>query len=96
LITLSQALALSGESHVDLVKIDVEGAEEEVLAGIGDADWPRIRQFVIEVHDVDGRLDRMTRLLEARGFQATHAREDWKLHQVLRISTLYAARPLAP
>jgi 31-O-methyltransferase len=92
LITLSRALDASGESHVDLLKIDVEGAEEEVLAGIGDADWPRIRQLVIEVHDVDGRLDRMTRLLEAHGFRTTIAREDWKLHELLRISTLYASR----
>ncbi|HXT16179.1 MAG TPA: FkbM family methyltransferase [Gemmatimonadaceae bacterium] len=95
LITLSQALATSGESHIDLLKIDVEGAEEDVLAGIGGADWPRINQLVIEVHDVDGRFDRMSRLLESHGFHVTRAREDWKLHELLQISTLYATRPAA-
>jgi FkbM family methyltransferase len=92
LVTLSSALAASGVSHVDLVKIDVEGAEEQVLAGIADDDWPRIRQLVIEVHDVDHRLDRLTALLARRGYRTTHAREDWALHDLLGISTLYAVR----
>ncbi|GAA0484564.1 FkbM family methyltransferase [Streptomyces stramineus] len=52
---------------VDLVKIDVEGAELEVLDGIDDADWPRIRNCVIEVHDSNDRLARMKSLLRGRG-----------------------------
>jgi FkbM family methyltransferase len=91
--TLSQALAESGAARVDLVKIDVEGAEEQVLGGIADEDWGRLRQFVIEVHDVDGRLDRMAALLERRGYRTVRAREDWAIHELLSISTLYAARP---
>ncbi len=95
LITLSDALAASGESHIDLLKIDVEGAEEQVLAGIADGDWPKIRQLVIEVHDVDGRLARMRELLRARGYRVVSAREDWELHALMRISTLYAVREAA-
>jgi len=90
--TLSEALAISGSDVVDLVKIDVEGAEESILAGIDDEDWSRLRQFVIEVHDVAGRLDRMSRLLQNRGYRTIQAREDWAIHELLGISTLYAIR----
>ena len=91
--TLSNAVRDTGVDRIDLLKIDVEGAEEAVLAGIHEATWPRIRQLVIEVHDVDGRLSRLQRLLGARGFETTTAREDWALHALMGIYTLYAARP---
>jgi hypothetical protein len=35
---------------MDPLKIDVEGAEEEVLEGIEERHWPVIRQAVVEVH----------------------------------------------
>ena len=91
--TLSDVLAETDVDRVDLAKIDVEGAEEDVLAGIADADWPRIRQLVIEVHDVDQRVTRLRVMLEGRGYRTAHAREDWALHELLGISTLYAVRP---
>lgn len=91
--TLSWAIAEAGVDRVDLVKVDVEGAEEAVLDGIDERTWPLIRQLVIEVHDVAGRLERLRRLLEARGYRTAQAREDWELHELLGISTLYAARP---
>jgi 31-O-methyltransferase len=90
--TFSSALALAAVEAVDLVKIDVEGAEEQVLAGITARDWPRIRQLVIEVHDVDGRLARIARMLERGGYDVVHAREDWALHELFGISTVYAMR----
>jgi 31-O-methyltransferase len=94
--TLSQELAASGFTQLDLVKIDVEGAEEDVLAGIDDADWPRIRQLVIEVHDVNGRLQRLSRMLAARGYVVACQREDWSLHELMGISALYAIRREPP
>lgn len=90
--TLSAELTASGFDRIDLVKIDVEGAEEDVLTGIDESDWPRIRQFVIEVHDVDGRVERIGRQLRARGYHVVHDREDWALHELMGISTLYAMR----
>jgi 31-O-methyltransferase len=90
--TLSDALLLAGVDVVDLIKIDVEGAEEAVLLGIAERDWPRLRQFVIEVHDVDGRLDRISRLLQDRGYWVKNAREDWAIHDLLGISAIYAGR----
>jgi hypothetical protein len=91
--TLSQALASTGVPNVDLVKIDAEGSEEAILRGIADADWPRFRQFVIEVHNVSGRLERMSKLLEARGYRTVQGCENWATHKLLGIFTLYAIRP---
>jgi hypothetical protein len=90
---LSNVLRSLGRPAVDLLKVDVEGAEEDVLLGVDAGDWPVIRQIVVEVHDVDGRLDRLTRLLEANGYRTSRDREPWALHAVMNISTLYAVRP---
>ena len=54
--TVSQVIREEGIDHIDLLKIDVEKSEHEVLAGIEPQDWDKIRQIVIEVHDIDGRL----------------------------------------
>lgn len=69
--TLSWAIAEEGIDRVDLLKIDVERAELDVLAGVADEDWPRIRQVVLEAHDEDGRAAEIARALEGRGFAVT-------------------------
>jgi FkbM family methyltransferase len=67
--TISDVVAEHGVPRIDLLKIDAEGEELEVLRGIECADWPKIRQVVVEVHDVDGRLSDITELLRERGFR---------------------------
>ncbi|GGC48553.1 non-ribosomal peptide synthetase [Chelatococcus reniformis] len=76
--TLSAVMARSGVERIDLLKINVEKAELEVLAGIDDADWPRIRQVALEVHDIDGRLAQVQALLQRHGFTVAVDR-DWRL-----------------
>jgi FkbM family methyltransferase len=56
---------------IDLLKIDVEGAELEVMEGLGTSDWQRMRQCVPEVQDFDGRLDGVLGILDAQGFTVT-------------------------
>ncbi|WP_031465998.1 FkbM family methyltransferase [Sciscionella sediminilitoris] len=46
---LSRVLEEHHIEHIDLLKVDVEGAELEVLHGIEDRHWPLIRQAVVEV-----------------------------------------------
>jgi hypothetical protein len=45
----------------------VEGDELEALKGIG-SKWPIVRQVVVEVHDLHGRLAAVMALLEGKGF----------------------------
>lgn len=65
--TLSDVIRELDVEHVDLLKIDVEGSEFDVLSGIRDNDWRRIKQIAIEVHS-RSILQRVTSLLEAHGF----------------------------
>jgi len=66
--TLSSVVRERGIDRIDLLKLDVQQSEMDVLEGIDPEHWPIIRQVVVEVHDLDGRLDRVTSLLERHGF----------------------------
>jgi len=65
---LSRVCSELGVKTIDLLKIDVQKAELEVLGGIDGPDWPQVRQLVIEVHDIDDRLKKITDLLRAREY----------------------------
>ncbi|MCA1188424.1 MULTISPECIES: FkbM family methyltransferase [unclassified Saccharopolyspora] len=68
---LSEVLAEAGlPERIDLLKIDVEGAEADVLAGIDDRDWPRVRQVVAEVQGHRGEAEAVLELLRGKGFSA--------------------------
>lgn len=69
--TLSEALRTESIRRVDLLKIDVEGAELDVLAGIDNPDWPRIRQVVAELHVEQEEAGRAIGMLAERGFEVT-------------------------
>lgn len=55
-------------TSVDLLKIDVERSELAVLSGVGDAMWGRVQRVLVDVHDIDGRLQQVDRLLRDLGF----------------------------
>lgn len=67
--TLSEVILEHQISQIDLLKIDVEKGELDVLLGIAEQDWPKIKQVVIEVHDTNNRVAIITDLLKARGLQ---------------------------
>ncbi|HET6364286.1 MAG TPA: amino acid adenylation domain-containing protein [Nitrospirota bacterium] len=66
--TLSDVIAEERVEHIDLLKINVEKSEWDVLQGIRDDDWSRIRQIVLEV-DVREHLPLITALLENHGYE---------------------------
>jgi FkbM family methyltransferase len=74
--TLSEVLREFAVERVDLLKIDVEGAELDVLRGIVHEDWPKIASIAAEVHDVNGRLGTIRRMLEDAGFRV-EAQQEW-------------------
>ena len=52
------------------MKIDVEGAERDVLRGVREDHWPLIRQLIIEIHPGQGDvLGEVRSTLESRGFR---------------------------
>ena len=69
--TLSQVLDASHlpTASIALLKIDVEGDEELVLRGLSAVRWRTVQQVVVEVHDIQGRLERVCSLLCSHGFR---------------------------
>lgn len=66
--TISEVISENQIERVDLLKLDVEKSELDVLRGIQPDDWPKIKQLVAEVHDIDGRLDEFSGILKSHGF----------------------------
>ncbi|WET81661.1 amino acid adenylation domain-containing protein [Amycolatopsis sp. QT-25] len=64
--TLSSVLREHRIAHVDLLKIDAEGSEFAVLAGLSPADWKGIQQIVVEVHG--GETAALAASLESHGY----------------------------
>ncbi|HEX8087888.1 MAG TPA: FkbM family methyltransferase, partial [Blastocatellia bacterium] len=91
--TISDVIRENGIKRIDLLKVDVEKSEMDVLAGISDQDWKKIRQIVIEVHDMDGRLDRVVSLLKGLGYELS-IDEDSSLRNV-GLYNVYAVRKSA-
>ncbi|AKN74580.1 31-O-demethyl-FK506 methyltransferase [Streptomyces sp. PBH53] len=92
--TLARIAADHALTRIDLLKIDVEKAEEDVLRGITPELWAGIRQIVMEVHDVEGRLASVTTTLERRGFTVVHE-QDPRLADTACVN-VYARRPGTP
>lgn len=69
-INLDEALAMTGEEEIDLLKIDIEGAEIEVVEGATAAAWSKVRRVVVEYHNLirPGCRDRVLQALRAQGF----------------------------
>jgi FkbM family methyltransferase len=91
--TLSEVIAEEEIEQIDLLKIDVEKSELEVLEGIDEGDWLKIKQIVAEVHDVDGRLEVVQNILQKHGYQV-RLEQDRKLSGTA-LYNVYASRELA-
>jgi acyl carrier protein len=72
--TLSEVIKAEGIERIDLLKVDVEKSELDVLEGIEEEDWAKIKQIVMEVHEQEGRLEQVGEILRAHGF-------DFAVHQ---------------
>ena len=66
--TLSTVIDEYEVEKIDLLEIDCEGNELKVINGIDEKHWTIIKQLVIEVHDIDNRLNYIKNLLKSRGY----------------------------
>tara|TARA_B100002051_G_scaffold73262_1_gene69921 strand:- start:1128 stop:1922 length:795 start_codon:yes stop_codon:yes gene_type:complete len=73
--SLSQSIQDCKIDKIDLLKIDCEGNELKVLNGIKDPDWDIIDQIVVEVHDIDGSLDYVKKLLNEKSYKVDVIKE---------------------
>lgn len=69
---LSDIIADEGIEQIDMMKIDAENYEKQVLAGIDEKDWDKIKQISMEVHEhIEGGenlVEEITKLFESKGF----------------------------
>ena len=89
--TLSGFVRSRGIDRIDFLKIDVEKAELDVLAGIEAEDWLKIRQVAVEVHEIQDRLRTVTSLLTQQGFDEIAISQPPTL-QNSNISVVFATR----
>lgn len=66
--TLSSIIEEHGIERIDLLKINVEKSELDVLRGLAERDWRKVRQMVVEVDQKDNLAPILT-LLQHNGFQ---------------------------
>eukprot|EP00759_Apiculatamorpha_spiralis_P048746 PhF_6_TR4411/c0_g1_i1/m.5956 len=91
--TLDKILRDNNIKQVDLLKVDVEGAEFLVMKSISDDAYSKIRQIVCEVHDIDNRTKTITKMLTDRGYEVRKEDEEHlATHKLLHLDTLYAYR----
>jgi len=90
--TLADVIADESIERIDLLKINVEKSELDVLLGLGHADWPKVRQLVIEV-DLQSNLEPITSLLEQQGFEMLVEQDP--LLRSTDLCYVYAVRPSA-
>lgn len=89
--TISAIMHSHAIERIDLLKIDAEYGEWDVLLGIDNRHWPSIRQVVMELHDIDDRLQKIKNLLRHHGFgNITATQQD--IFANTNIYQLYAIR----
>ncbi len=87
---LSGVIADEGIKQIDLLKVNVEKSELDVLQGISEADWAKIRQLVIEV-DQKESLEPITALLKKHGYEVLVEQDP--LLRKTDLCYVYAIRP---
>jgi len=87
--TVSQIIEENDLEKIDILKVDAENSEVEILHGIKEEHWARIRQLVIEIHPgPEDPLKQVLEMMEKHGFK-TEVAQDNTLHPS---PTVFASR----
>ena len=93
LTSLGNFIEKNGINHIDFIKIDVEGAEFDVVKSIKPGQFPMIKQICIEVHNIDNRVEHLDAYLQEQGYltqiHRNHIYEELGFNQHM----IYAKRP---
>ena len=89
--TISNLIAEHQLHVIDLLKIDCEGAEYDCLAGIEETDWNKVKQVVVEVHEVDDRLARVKARLSEMGLNHMIVEQE-PAYEGTRLFNIFARR----
>ena len=89
--TISNLVAELRIHAIDLLKIDCEGAEYDCLAGIEKPDWNKVKQVVVEVHDVEDGLARIKARLREMGLNRLIVEQEAALEGT-ELFTVFARR----
>ncbi len=90
---LSDVLRENNIERVDLLKMNVQGAELDILKGIENDDWKKIRQIAFEVH-TKIILDPIIDLLEKKEYTLTIEQETFR--EETELFMVYASRNTTP
>jgi len=85
---LSAVIDELGLTAIDLLKIDVEGAELDVLNGIEDRHWPTIRQLALEVERWTERSPVVAQFLASKNFRVRT--EQSAMSRRMNVGLIYA------
>jgi FkbM family methyltransferase len=89
--TVSEIIHEYDIQQIDILKIDVEKSELDVLLGVDEQDWSKIKQVLVEVHDLDNRVEKITDLLKTYGLQEIIVEQE-PVFKETNIFNLYARR----
>ena len=73
--TLQEILETNGLEKIDLLKIDIEGAEYDVLYNTPPEILAKVSEIRMEYHNIDGETSNVTslaRFLKERGYEVNH------------------------
>lgn len=90
LTTLTEVITSRAIAHVELLKVDVEGAELDVLGGLDAATWPKIAQVVMET--TTPHVTEVERVLADAGFDVVFDVPPWAERMGLDNVNVYATR----
>jgi FkbM family methyltransferase len=85
---LQTVMDLLGHDHIDILKLDIEGAEYAVIKDLVQADKP-IDQILVEVHHRFKSLDvtdtrNLIRTLNEKGYKIFHVSDHWRDYAFIR------------